>query len=101
MLVDDVISAVNIERLAGNQLRCIMRKKGCRHANIVDADEALGGGLRLCFLQQRVKLRNSRCGPRRERAGRNGMHTDAFWSKLRGEVSNSAFERSFGYAHDV
>ena len=56
--VDDVIAAVDVERLTGDQFGCVRCKEGDSHADVVDGDEAACWSLRLRLLQERLELRN-------------------------------------------
>jgi hypothetical protein len=49
--VDDVVAAVDVERLTGDQLGCVRCKEGHGHADVVYRDQAAGGSLRLRLLQ--------------------------------------------------
>src|SRR5262249_24634768 len=42
--VDDVVAAVDIERLSGDQLGRVVREEGGGDADVVDADQAAGRG---------------------------------------------------------
>src|SRR6516225_9357951 len=73
-LINDVISAVDVQRFTGDQPCGIVREKCCGHANVVNADKDLCGSLCLCFVQQRVKFGNTRSRPGRKWPRRNRMH---------------------------
>src|SRR6187397_1695843 len=86
VLVDDVIAAVDVEGLAGDQTGRVMRQEGRRGADIVDADETAGRRFRLRLVEQRVEFRDPRGCPGRERAGRDGMHANSLRSELGRDV---------------
>src|SRR5215475_10562551 len=73
-LVDDVLAAVDIKRLAGDQARRVVRQERGGDAHIVDADEAAGRSLRLCFVEELVELWDARSCPRCQRSRRDGVH---------------------------
>jgi hypothetical protein len=50
-LIDDVVAAVDIERLACDQAGGVVSEESGGHADIVDADKTAGGGLRLGFVK--------------------------------------------------
>src|SRR5262245_21890753 len=56
--VDDVVAAVDVERLTGDQLGRVCCKEGDSRADIVDRDRAAGWSLRLGLLQERLELGN-------------------------------------------
>src|ERR1043165_2943436 len=99
--IDDVITAVDIERLAGDQFCGIVRKKRGRGTDVVDADQAARRRFGFRLVEQRVEFRNSRRRACRERPGRDRMHADALGAELGRDVANGGFERRFGDAHDV
>ena len=51
-LIDDVVTAVDIERLAGDELRRVMREERGGDTHVVDADETAGGCLGLGFVEK-------------------------------------------------
>src|SRR5262249_16137932 len=52
--IDDVIAAVDVERLARDQPRPVHAQEGNRDPHIIDGDEAAAWRLRLRFLQEFV-----------------------------------------------
>src|SRR6185436_9281746 len=76
--VDDVITTVDIERLAGDQTRRIMRQKRRRRSDIVYAHKTAYRRFDSGCLKQVVKFGDAGCGAGCERAGRYRMDTDAF-----------------------
>jgi hypothetical protein len=54
--VDDVITAVDIERLAGDQLRPVHGEEGHRDPNVLDGDEAAGWRLGVGLGDQFVEI---------------------------------------------
>jgi hypothetical protein len=58
-LVDDVVPAVDIERLAGDQARRIMRQKSGGDTHVVDTDEAARGSLGSGLVEQFVEFGNA------------------------------------------
>ena len=55
-LIDDVITAVDVERVARYRFRRIMRKECNREPDIVDADKLAGRRLALRLLQQGIEF---------------------------------------------
>jgi hypothetical protein len=45
LLIDDVIAPVDVERIAGNELRGVVREERHRQPDVHDADELAGGRL--------------------------------------------------------
>ena len=58
--VDDVVSAVDVQRLAGNQFGAVHREEGHGDAYVVDRNEAPRRRLRLGLLQEFVEVAQSR-----------------------------------------
>ena len=56
--VNNMVAAVDVKCLAGNELSRIMRQERSGSSDIVDADEAAGGRLCLRFIEQRIEFRN-------------------------------------------
>src|SRR5215471_2192715 len=75
--VNNMIAAINVERLARDQARGIMRQKGSRRSDIVNAHEATYRRLGLGQFKQLVKLRNSGRSACRQGTRRNRMHPNA------------------------
>ena len=82
ILIDDVITAVDVKCFTRDEARRIMGKKGRRNTYIVDADEALGRRLFFCLFEQRIKFRNSGRGPRRQWTGRDACTRIPFGPSL-------------------
>src|SRR6516162_10703901 len=80
--IHDVIAAIDVEGLAGDQAGSVMREEGCCDAHIVDADQAARGSLRLRLVEQLIEFRYARGGARGERARRDGVHADALGAEL-------------------
>src|ERR1044072_7353604 len=96
--VDVVIAAIDVESFSGNQPRGVVGQKCCRHADVVDADQAACRRLGLRFIEELIEFGNSGRGACRERSGRNSMNTDALRTELGGHITNGALERSLGDA---
>ena len=56
-LVDDVVPAIHVKRLSGDQLRRIMGEERGSHTHILDADETRSGRLGVVLVEQLVELR--------------------------------------------
>ena len=87
--VDDVIAAVDIERLAGDQFGPVHRQEGHGDADILDRDEAAGRRLGLGLGDQFVEVGDARGCTGLERPGRDGMYPDAFRPELGSEIAQS------------
>jgi hypothetical protein len=59
MSIEDMVSAIDIEGLAGDKPRCVMGEERGRYPDVLDADETAGGSLLLGLVEQLVKLGNS------------------------------------------
>jgi hypothetical protein len=57
-LVDDVVTAVDVKGLAGDQARCVVREERGDYADIVDADKAARRRLRFRLVEQLVEFRD-------------------------------------------
>src|SRR6516164_2989163 len=57
--IDDVISAVDIEDITGDELGAIEGEKRRRLADIIDADQASGRRLALRLVEELIELRNA------------------------------------------
>jgi len=68
VLIDNMIAAVDIKSFASDEPRCIVGQERSSNAYIVNTDETSCRGFRFRLIEQDVKLRNSRCGPCRERS---------------------------------
>ncbi len=80
--VDNVITTVNVECLAGDEpCRVMGQKCGC-DADVIDADQAVRRRLCLGLIEQRVKFGNARGGARRQWPRRNGVNANALRAQL-------------------
>src|SRR5947209_13649955 len=91
--VHDVVAAIDVQRLAGDELGGVVSEKGRRGTDILDADETARGCLALRFFEQGVKFGNSRCCTGGERTGRNRVDTNAFRAELSGDVTYGRLQR--------
>src|SRR4029077_13303094 len=57
--IDDVVSAINVQRISRDQFGAIEGQKRSRPSNIVDADQAPGRRFRLRPVHQFVEFRNA------------------------------------------
>src|SRR3974377_235319 len=57
--VDDVIAAIDINRVAGDETRRVVREEGGGGADVVDTDEAAGRRLGFRFVEQGAKFRDA------------------------------------------
>ena len=57
--IDDVISAVDIQDITGDELGAIEREKRRGLADIIDADQASGRCLALRLVEELIELRNA------------------------------------------
>src|SRR5262249_34252389 len=92
-LIDDVVAAVDVHRLAGDQLGDVERQEGGGGADVVDADQAARGRGLLRLVQEVVELRDAGGRAGRQRSGRDRMHADALGPELGCDVAHRAFER--------
>src|SRR5215471_808840 len=99
--INDMISAVNVKRLSGDESCCIVGQEGRGYTYVVNADKASRRSLCSRLVKQGVKLGNPRGGPRRERARGNSVDTDALRTELGRNITDSAFERCFRDAHYI
>ena len=58
-LVNDMVAAIDVKRLARDEPRCVVCKKGRGDPHVVDADEAAGRRLRLRLIEQHIEFGNS------------------------------------------
>src|SRR5215475_6170268 len=66
--VHDVIAAIDIKRLAGDQLGAVHAEEGDGSTDVVDRYQVAAWRRRLRLLQQLVEVGNARRGPGLERA---------------------------------
>jgi hypothetical protein len=65
-LVNHMVAAVDIERIARYQPGGVVGEEGGGEPHIHDADEAARGRFLLGFMEEFVEFRNAGCGARRE-----------------------------------
>ena len=70
-LVDNVVAAVDVKRLAGDEPGRVVGQEGGGDTHVVDAHQAPCGSLGFCLVEQGVELGNARGGPCRQRSGGN------------------------------
>src|SRR5262245_11928761 len=100
-LIHDMVAAVDVKRLAGDEAGSAVREGGGGNAPVLDADEAARRRLRFCLVEQRIKFGNARGSARGERSRRDGVHADALRAELGGDIADRALERRLGDAHNV
>src|SRR3974390_1735185 len=93
--VDDVIAAIDINRVAGDETRRVVREEGGGGADVVDTDEAAGRRLGFRFVEQGVKFRDAGRRARRQRPGRDRIDADALRAEFGGNGPDSRLERPF------
>src|SRR5271154_1647294 len=81
-LIDDVVAAVDIERLAGDEPRRVVGKECGSGSDIVDANEAARRRFGLCLVEQRIEFGDAGRRTRRQRTRRDGVDADTLWAEL-------------------
>src|SRR4026209_1228448 len=79
--IDNVIAAVDRERLTGDQLRSVHAKEGNRDTDVLDRYEPPGRSFLLGLGDQFIEIGDAGCRSRLERTGRDRVHSDALGSK--------------------
>ena len=51
VLVDDMVAAIDVQRLPSDKAGCVMRQEGGCNANVIDAYEAACGSFHLCLVE--------------------------------------------------
>src|SRR5215471_11310140 len=100
-LVDDVIAAVDIERVAGNKPGRVMCEKGRGQTHIHDVHQAARGRLRLRLVKELIEFRDPGSSACRKRAWRYSVDADALGTYLGRNITHSAFKGSLRDAHDI
>src|SRR5438034_11801976 len=90
-LIDDMVSAVHVERFSGDEPRGVMGQERGGKADVVDAHQTAGGSLALRLLQKLVEFRNPRSGASSEWSRRDGVDADALRAELGRHVAHGAF----------
>src|SRR5271165_3896992 len=79
---EDIITAIDIDRVAGHGTRVLAREKDTSRTYFFDRHQTASGGSFRHSFHQGVEIGNSRGGSRRQRAGADRVHPDALGSEL-------------------
>ena len=101
MSCDRVLTAIDRDGGPGDAARAVADQKRSQSADVLNVDKLVlrrSGGFRS---QHFIEMRDPTGRPGADGAGRDRVGANAFWSELRGCVTDRAFERRLDGAHQI
>ena len=100
-LIDDVVTAVHVQRFAGDESCGIMCQECSGKAYVIDADETVGRRFGFRLLQQVIEFRDAQGGSSGKRPRRDRVDADTLRTEFGRDIAHCAFQCCLRNSRDI